>query len=267
MILSNMPPTQQVDRDPFMIVILCDDNPPKYPRRFNRLQRLSSALTRKTPPILNHCHVTKRLLTDRAFPHAGATYDAIEGRFRIIKRDAAKLRAEVESGSRPEAPARGFFNATGSPVSTPKKNNKNRGTTADSFSVPSTPQSNGSARNGNKVMNGRVSKVNASPVSRKKKNATSTYSPVKAEGENGIVVLDDDEIDNTIMLDNSFYSTGGSGTEFGTGTAQSSMSGGRSGASGHDGSGSIVVGANSDMDAWPAMDDFFPDFDEDQNGC
>lgn len=37
----------------------------------------------------------------------GATYDAIEGRFRKIKADAAQLIKEVESGERPEAPARG----------------------------------------------------------------------------------------------------------------------------------------------------------------
>lgn len=37
----------------------------------------------------------------------GATYDSIEGRFRIIKKEAAKLKEEIENGSRPEAPARG----------------------------------------------------------------------------------------------------------------------------------------------------------------
>ncbi|KAB8342783.1 hypothetical protein FH972_022381 [Carpinus fangiana] len=37
----------------------------------------------------------------------GATYDSIEGRFRIIKKEAAKLKEEIENGTRPEAPARG----------------------------------------------------------------------------------------------------------------------------------------------------------------
>lgn len=37
----------------------------------------------------------------------GATYDAIEGRFRIIRKDAAQLKEEVESGIRPAAPPRG----------------------------------------------------------------------------------------------------------------------------------------------------------------
>lgn len=36
----------------------------------------------------------------------GATYDAIEGRFRLIKKQAAKLKDEVEGG-RPIAPPRG----------------------------------------------------------------------------------------------------------------------------------------------------------------
>lgn len=40
-------------------------------------------------------------------PPTGATYDTIEGRFRIIRKEAAKLKEEVDSGVRPEAPARG----------------------------------------------------------------------------------------------------------------------------------------------------------------
>ncbi|KAI9784682.1 MAG: hypothetical protein M1816_000747 [Peltula sp. TS41687] len=47
----------------------------------------------------------------------GATYDAIEGRFRKIKADAMVLKKEVESGERPEAPPRG----AGSAKSTPRK--------------------------------------------------------------------------------------------------------------------------------------------------
>jgi len=37
----------------------------------------------------------------------GATYDAVEGRFRKIKKDAAALQAKVDSGELPEAPLRG----------------------------------------------------------------------------------------------------------------------------------------------------------------
>jgi hypothetical protein len=48
----------------------------------------------------------------------GATYDSIEGRFRIIKKEAAQLKSEIDSGARPEAPIRG---ATASGTSTPKK--------------------------------------------------------------------------------------------------------------------------------------------------
>ena len=47
----------------------------------------------------------------------GATYDSIEGRFRIVRKEAEKLKAEIESGCRAPAPARG----TGSKTSTPKK--------------------------------------------------------------------------------------------------------------------------------------------------
>ena len=41
----------------------------------------------------------------------GATYDSIEGRFRIIKKEAAAMKAEIDSGQRSEAPPRGA-NAT-----------------------------------------------------------------------------------------------------------------------------------------------------------
>ena len=37
----------------------------------------------------------------------GATYDSIEGRFRIIRKEAEKLKVEIDSGQRPPAPPRG----------------------------------------------------------------------------------------------------------------------------------------------------------------
>ena len=49
----------------------------------------------------------------------GATYDSIEGRFRIIRTEAAALKAEVDSGERGEAPAHGTT------ISTPKKPRSN----------------------------------------------------------------------------------------------------------------------------------------------
>lgn len=55
----------------------------------------------------------------------GATYDSIEGRFRIIRTEAAALKAEVDSGERGEAPARGTTISTSrkprSNLTTPKK--------------------------------------------------------------------------------------------------------------------------------------------------
>ena len=48
---------------------------------------------------------------------AGATYDSIEGRFRIIKKEAASLKAEIDNGARPEAPTRGAVSMN----TTPKK--------------------------------------------------------------------------------------------------------------------------------------------------
>lgn len=58
----------------------------------------------------------------------GATYDAIEGRFRKIKAEAQTLKQEVENGERPEPPPK----ATGSVQSTPKKKRAtNAGAAAD----------------------------------------------------------------------------------------------------------------------------------------
>ena len=53
----------------------------------------------------------------------GATYDAIEGRFRIVRKDAGQLRNELESGERPPAPPRGN---QGSNHSTPRKSRAGR---------------------------------------------------------------------------------------------------------------------------------------------
>ena len=45
----------------------------------------------------------------------GATYDAIEGRFRKIKTEAMKLQQEVKDEKRPEAPARGSAGSSTTP--------------------------------------------------------------------------------------------------------------------------------------------------------
>ncbi|KAL8716823.1 MAG: hypothetical protein Q9225_005885 [Loekoesia sp. 1 TL-2023] len=109
----------------------------------------------------------------------GATYDAIEGRFRIIKREAAKLLAEVESGARPPAPARGSSSTAKSSFTTsedgdgnavtPKKPRKPRSTNT-------TPR----AKKGDKVIGGRVAKTeNASPM--KKNGAGNMVKGIKEE--------------------------------------------------------------------------------------
>lgn len=51
---------------------------------------------------------------------AGATYDSIEGRFRIIKKEATALKAEIDNGDRPEPAAR-TPRRNKSTLSTPKK--------------------------------------------------------------------------------------------------------------------------------------------------
>ncbi|KAL9073463.1 MAG: hypothetical protein Q9161_002884 [Pseudevernia consocians] len=77
----------------------------------------------------------------------GATYDSIEGRFRIIKKDATALKAEVDSGDRPGAPARGAVSVK---ATTPKKIK----------STISTPKKG-------KTLGGRVNKSNATPTKKR----------------------------------------------------------------------------------------------------
>ncbi|KAF6231282.1 hypothetical protein HO173_010425 [Letharia columbiana] len=79
----------------------------------------------------------------------GATYDSIEGRFRIIKKEAVALKAEVDSGERPEAPARGTVSATVTPkkpkstVGTPSKGKTVGGRVGKSNGTPSKKRGNG----------------------------------------------------------------------------------------------------------------------------
>jgi len=64
----------------------------------------------------------------------GTTYDAIEKRFRIIKKDAAALQAEVDTGIRGPAPLRPGLAGKSSTPSTPSKQRTPR---AEKTSKPS----------------------------------------------------------------------------------------------------------------------------------
>ena len=108
--------------------------------------------------------------------YTGATYDSIEGRFRIIKREAAVLKAEIESGARPQAPPRGGPNSSfasnasnGSQTSTPKK-----------AKTPATKKKDG-------VIGGRISK-NGTPSKKAK------AMKEEAGGENATVIKDEEPI-------------------------------------------------------------------------
>lgn len=141
----------------------------------------------------------------------GATYDAIEGRFRIIKREAAKLLAEVESGARPAALPRGSSNTAKAPVTksedggvdalaTPKKARKPRSTNA-------TPR----AKKTDKVIGGRITKnKDSSPT---KKNGAGHVEVIKQELESsgssmyedaGMEVVDADGVAEGLGFDGSF---------------------------------------------------------------
>jgi len=118
----------------------------------------------------------------------GATYDSIEGRFRIIKKEAAQLKSEIDSGARPEAPMRG---ANPSATSTPKK--------------PKT--TNTTPKKVDKTFGGRVNKSANSTPTKKGANAGNVVKGIKEEPEssassffggsgmeNGINGSEDDEL-------------------------------------------------------------------------
>ena len=121
------------------------------------------------------------LLLAKSNASPGATYDSIEGRFRIIKKDAAVLKEEIDSGARPEAPFRG--KDTNSSTSTPKK------------VKPTTPKKD-------KTVPGRVSKsTNKTPTKKggnsikgiKEDSESSTSSFLSGTGlDGGEVVADGD---------------------------------------------------------------------------
>ncbi|CAD6575506.1 MAG: hypothetical protein ASARMPREDX12_002336 [Alectoria sarmentosa] len=86
----------------------------------------------------------------------GATYDSIEGRFRIIKKEATIMKAEIDSGERSEAPARGTTSAN----TTSKK-----------------PKSAANTPKKEKIIGGRVGKSNGTPS----KNRGKVVKGVKQE--------------------------------------------------------------------------------------
>lgn len=99
----------------------------------------------------------------------GATYDSIEGRFRIIKREAAVLRAEIERGERPEAPPRGSAAAKPVPAASTAVSSfaSATGLPDDKVSVPRKPRTPKKIvikhENGDRVLTGRVRKNDRSP--------------------------------------------------------------------------------------------------------
>ena len=122
----------------------------------------------------------------------GATYDSIEGRFRIIRKEAAAMKAEIESGARPAAPPRNS-NASGG----------NSGTT--------TPKKSKTATKKDKTITGRVTKSNASTPSKKNTNSD-VAAGIKQELESGassFSIMDDADAEGEEMLDgNAFFDMG-----------------------------------------------------------
>ncbi|MCJ1304234.1 hypothetical protein MMC08_007046 [Hypocenomyce scalaris] len=114
---------------------------------------------------------------------AGATYDSIEGRFRIIKREAAVLKAEVESGARQEAPQRGSASSTNTTSIIDEMNahdivSRAQITTPKYSRTPKTP-----VKKENVVLTGRVTKpVNKTPTKQRNTGGVENVANgVKAE--------------------------------------------------------------------------------------
>lgn len=118
----------------------------------------------------------------------GATYDSIEGRFRIIRKEAEQLRQEVDSGARPQAPMRGAPPTDGSapttPASTPKKPR----------AAPGTPASGTGRKKTGAVFGSRVEKT----PTKKTKTQTQTHaSPTTLSLDIDDVVVIKEEPDAT----------------------------------------------------------------------
>ena len=119
----------------------------------------------------------------------GATYDSIEGRFRIIRKEAAAMKAEIESGARPAAPPR----------------NANAGGTN---SEPTTPKKRKTANKKDKTITGRVTKSNASTPSKKNTNGD-VANAIKQENDSAVSsfsIMNDADAEGEEMMDgNSFF--------------------------------------------------------------
>ena len=129
---------------------------------------------------------------------SGATYDSIEGRFRIVRKDAVALKKEVDSGARPSAPPRGSSNTVNGASSTnsvranknttPRKQGRGGAIVARGGSNSITPTPGPASAKKEKIISGRITK-------------SSTTSPTKANGHRTSLALDTDgtwEMDNTV---------------------------------------------------------------------
>ncbi|KAL8806889.1 MAG: hypothetical protein Q9182_001018 [Xanthomendoza sp. 2 TL-2023] len=148
----------------------------------------------------------------------GATYDAVEGRFRIIKKEAEKLLKEIANGERPEAPPRGSSKPStkenGNSMTPKKGTPKPR-----SISTPRGEKKKGV--NGDKVVGGRVSKnVDVSPKKKKAAAATGVVAngiKEEAPSDEGMAIENDPDqemdvgsVAEGLGLDGSFGAYGAS---------------------------------------------------------
>jgi hypothetical protein len=125
----------------------------------------------------------------------GATYDSIEGRFRIIRKEAEQLRQEVDSGARPQAPVRGATANGGSapttPASTPKKPR----------AVPGTPASGTGRKKNGAVFGSRVEKT---PTKKSKNQAT---NPLSIDIDDVVVIKEEPDATSSTSATSSMVQT------------------------------------------------------------
>ena len=165
--------------------------------RLRCLQNCISLALKSSQPLSSEYHTTftNTILSQLDYRKIatmygqGATYDSIEGRFRIIRKEAAAMKAEIESGARPSAPPR----------------NSNAG---GSNAGPTTPKKAKTAIKKEKTISGRVTKSNASTPS-KKNTKGNTANGIKQEQESAgssFSIMDDVDAEGEEMMDgNAFF--------------------------------------------------------------
>lgn len=190
---------------------------------------------------------------------SGATYDSIEGRFRIIRKEALVLKNEVESGTRPSAPPRGSSSTTngqsnGTPSrtgkgSTPRKQGRGGSAAARGGSSSITPTPGPMSAKKEKTISGRITKPQFT-------------SPTKGNGHRSSLALETDGAWDMINTGSGILTPTSLATNFKQESLSSHSSAAASvyedqqGNSHDEGQASVMVGLDGGPGGWNEMASF-----------